>query len=181
MNIVCLDLEGVLVPEIWIAFAEASGIPELKRTTRDEPDYDKLMNYRLDILNQHGVAVGLAEPAQLVLIIGGQAVSQVGMAHHQHAPLCQIPGEFVIPLDVLAHAVDDLQNGPGLPGGDPAQAVEPMDAIGGGNEKFLSFHGNHSFMQTSHACQMTVRRLPTLKASPMMCTCLSFLAMGAER
>ena len=54
MFITCLDLEGVLVPEIWIAFAEASGIPELKRTTRDEPDYDKLMKYRLDILNQHG-------------------------------------------------------------------------------------------------------------------------------
>ena len=49
MNIVCLDLEGVLVPEIWIAFAEASGIPELKRTTRDEPDYDKLMKWRLGI------------------------------------------------------------------------------------------------------------------------------------
>ena len=54
MNIVCLDMEGVLVPEIWIAFSEASGIPELRRTTRDEPDYDKLMRYRLDILNQHG-------------------------------------------------------------------------------------------------------------------------------
>lgn len=53
MNIVCLDLEGVLVPEIWIAFAEASGIPELKRTTRDEPDYDKLMNFRLEILKEH--------------------------------------------------------------------------------------------------------------------------------
>ncbi len=53
MNIVCLDMEGVLVPEIWIAFAEASGIPELKRTTRDEPDYNKLMNYRLDILREH--------------------------------------------------------------------------------------------------------------------------------
>ena len=53
MDIVCLDLEGVLVPEIWIAFAEASGIPELKRTTRDEPDYDKLMNWRLDILKEH--------------------------------------------------------------------------------------------------------------------------------
>ena len=49
MNIVCLDLEGVLVPEIWIAFAEASGIPELKRTTRDEPDYNKLMNWRLGV------------------------------------------------------------------------------------------------------------------------------------
>ena len=55
MNIVCLDLEGVLVPEIWIAFAEESGIPELKRTTRDEPDYDKLMHWRLGILKEHGL------------------------------------------------------------------------------------------------------------------------------
>ena len=57
MNIVCLDLEGVLVPEIWIAFAEASGIPELKRTTRDEPDYDKLMKWRIGILNEHGLGL----------------------------------------------------------------------------------------------------------------------------
>ena len=57
MNIVCLDMEGVLVPEIWIAFAQASGIPELERTTRDEPDYDKLMKYRLDILNKHGLGL----------------------------------------------------------------------------------------------------------------------------
>lgn len=57
MYITCLDLEGVLVPEIWIAFAEASGIPELKKTTRDEPDYDKLMNYRLDILREHGLGL----------------------------------------------------------------------------------------------------------------------------
>lgn len=55
MNVVCLDLEGVLVPEIWIEFAEATGIEELKRTTRDEPDYDKLMGYRLDILREHGL------------------------------------------------------------------------------------------------------------------------------
>ena len=54
MNIVCLDMEGVLVPEIWIAFAKESGIPELKLTTRDEPDYDKLMKYRLNILKEHG-------------------------------------------------------------------------------------------------------------------------------
>ncbi|MDR0312121.1 MAG: bifunctional phosphoserine phosphatase/homoserine phosphotransferase ThrH [Treponema sp.] len=53
MNIVCLDLEGVLVPEIWIAFSEATGIPEFRRTTRDEPDYDKLMNYRLALLKKH--------------------------------------------------------------------------------------------------------------------------------
>ena len=57
MNIVCLDMEGVLVPEIWIAFSEASGIPELKRTTRDEPDYDKLMNWRLGILREHGLGL----------------------------------------------------------------------------------------------------------------------------
>ena len=59
LNIVCLDLEGVLVPEIWIAFSEASGIPELRRTTRDEPDYDKLMRWRLGILREHGL--GLAD------------------------------------------------------------------------------------------------------------------------
>ena len=57
MNIVCLDLEGVLVPEIWIAFSEASGIPELKRTTRDEPDYRKLMHWRMGILKEHGLGL----------------------------------------------------------------------------------------------------------------------------
>ena len=55
MNIVCLDMEGVLVPEIWIAFAEESGIPELRRTTRDEPDYDKLMRWRIDLLREKGM------------------------------------------------------------------------------------------------------------------------------
>ena len=55
MNIVCLDLEGVLVPEIWIAFADKTGIPEFRRTTRDEPDYDKLMHYRIDLLDKHGL------------------------------------------------------------------------------------------------------------------------------
>ena len=64
MIITCLDLEGVLVPEIWIAFAEESGIPELKKTTRDEPDYDKLMRYRLDILKQHGL--GLKEVQETI-------------------------------------------------------------------------------------------------------------------
>lgn len=57
MYITCLDVEGVLVPEIWIAFAEASGIPELKKTTRDEPDYDKLMKWRLGILKEHGLGL----------------------------------------------------------------------------------------------------------------------------
>ena len=64
MNVVCLDLEGVLAPEIWVEFAKVSGIPELERTTRDEPDYDKLMNYRLDILRQHGM--GLHEVQQVI-------------------------------------------------------------------------------------------------------------------
>ena len=67
MDIVCLDLEGVLVPEIWIAFAEASGIPELKRTTRDEPDYNKLINWRLGILKQHGL--GLKEIQETIAAI----------------------------------------------------------------------------------------------------------------
>ena len=67
MYITCLDMEGVLVPEIWIAFAEATGIPELKRTTRDEPDYDKLMRYRLDILKAHGL--GLKEIQQVIATI----------------------------------------------------------------------------------------------------------------
>ena len=67
MFITCLDLEGVLVPEIWIAFAEASGIPELKRTTRDEPDYDKLMKWRLGILKEHGL--GLKEIQETIVKI----------------------------------------------------------------------------------------------------------------
>ena len=58
MNVVCLDLEGVLVPEIWIAFAEATGIPDFRRTTRDEPDYDKLMQYRIGLLDKHGFGLG---------------------------------------------------------------------------------------------------------------------------
>jgi phosphoserine/homoserine phosphotransferase len=66
-NIVCLDLEGVLVPEIWIAFSEATGIPELKRTTRDEPDYNKLMNFRLSILKEHGL--GLKEIQDVIATI----------------------------------------------------------------------------------------------------------------
>ena len=57
MDIVCLDLEGVLVPEIWIAFAQESGIPELKKTTRDEPDYDKLMRWRIGVLKEHGLGL----------------------------------------------------------------------------------------------------------------------------
>ena len=67
MYITCLDMEGVLVPEIWIAFAEASGIPELKRTTRDEPDYDKLMHWRLGVLKEHGL--GLKEIQETIASI----------------------------------------------------------------------------------------------------------------
>ena len=67
MYVTCLDLEGVLVPEIWIAFSKASGIPELKKTTRDEPDYDKLMNYRLNILKEHGL--GLKEIQDVIATI----------------------------------------------------------------------------------------------------------------
>lgn len=67
MNIVCLDLEGVLVPEIWIAFAKATGIPELERTTRDEPDYDKLMKFRIGILKEHGL--GLKEIQETIATI----------------------------------------------------------------------------------------------------------------
>lgn len=67
MYITCLDLEGVLVPEIWIAFANASGIPELKKTTRDEPDYDKLMKFRIQILKEHGL--GLKEIQETIKTI----------------------------------------------------------------------------------------------------------------
>lgn len=67
MSVVCLDMEGVLVPEIWIAFAEATGIPELRRTTRDEPDYDKLMKYRIAILKEHGL--GLKEIQDVISTI----------------------------------------------------------------------------------------------------------------
>ena len=67
MDVVCLDMEGVLVPEIWIAFSEASGIPELRRTTRDEPDYDKLMKWRLGILKEHGL--GLKEIQEVIATI----------------------------------------------------------------------------------------------------------------
>ncbi|MBR6840426.1 MAG: bifunctional phosphoserine phosphatase/homoserine phosphotransferase ThrH, partial [Oscillospiraceae bacterium] len=87
MYITCLDLEGVLVPEIWIAFSEASGIPELRRTTRDEPDYDKLMRWRLGILKEHGL--GLREIQDVI------------------APLDPLPGakEFLDELRSITQAV----------------------------------------------------------------------------
>lgn len=67
MNVCCLDMEGVLVPEIWIAFSEATGIPELRRTTRDEPDYNKLMRFRMDILREHGL--GLPQIQEVIATI----------------------------------------------------------------------------------------------------------------
>ena len=67
MNVCCLDMEGVLVPEIWIAFSEATGIPELRRTTRDEPDYHKLMQFRMDILREHGL--GLSQIQEVIATI----------------------------------------------------------------------------------------------------------------
>ena len=79
MSIVCLDLEGVLIPEIWIAFAEKTGIEALKRTTRDEPDYDTLMQYRLDILNEHNLKLKDIQEEKLLLIFSRQK---------NHSPNC---------------------------------------------------------------------------------------------
>ena len=100
MNIVCLDLEGVLVPEIWIAFAEATGIPEFRRTTRDEPDYDKLMRYRLDLLSKHGL--DLAEPQSVIAGIdpfdGAREFLDALRERTQVAILSDTFYEFAMPL-----------------------------------------------------------------------------------
>ena len=100
MNIVCLDMEGVLVPEIWIAFSEASGIPELKRTTRDEPDYDKLMRWRLGVLKEHGL--GLKEIQQTIARIdplpGAKAFLDALRAKTQVIILSDTFEEFAKPL-----------------------------------------------------------------------------------
>ena len=100
MNIVCLDLEGVLVPEIWIAFAEESGIPALKRTTRDEPDYGKLMNFRLGILREHGL--GLPEIQAVIAKIdplpGAKAFLDSFRAQTQAVILSDTFEEFAMPL-----------------------------------------------------------------------------------
>ena len=87
MYITCLDLEGVLVPEIWIAFAEETGIPELKRTTRDEPDYDKLMKYRLNILKEHGL--GLKEIQE--------TIAKIDIVTGNGIIVCESPAESVLP------------------------------------------------------------------------------------
>ena len=100
MNIVCLDMEGVLVPEIWIAFAETSGIPELKRTTRDEPDYDKLMRWRLGVLKEHGL--GLKQIQQTIAEIdplpGAKAFLDALRRRTQVVILSDTFEEFAMPL-----------------------------------------------------------------------------------
>ena len=100
MNIVCLDLEGVLVPEIWIAFAEKTGIPEFKRTTRDEPDYDKLMRYRMDLLDRHGL--GLREIQDVIAKIdpmeGAKEFLDALRAKTQVLILSDTFYEFAMPL-----------------------------------------------------------------------------------
>ena len=100
MNIVCLDMEGVVVPEIWIAFAEESGIPELKRTTRDEPDYDKLMRWRMDILRQHGL--GRREIQAVIAKIdplpGAKAFLDALRAETQVVILSDTFDQFAMPL-----------------------------------------------------------------------------------
>ena len=100
MNIVCLDMEGVVVPEIWIAFAEASGITELKRTTRDEPDYDKLMKWRIGILKEHGL--GLKEIQETIAKIdplpGAKAFLDALRAETQVIILSDTFEEFAKPL-----------------------------------------------------------------------------------
>ena len=100
MNIVCLDMEGVLVPEIWIAFSQESGIPELKRTTRDEPDYDKLMRWRLDILKEHGL--GLPQIQEVISRIeplpGAKEFLDALRAETQVIILSDTFEEFAMPL-----------------------------------------------------------------------------------
>ncbi|MBQ6973687.1 MAG: bifunctional phosphoserine phosphatase/homoserine phosphotransferase ThrH [Oscillospiraceae bacterium] len=100
MNIVCLDMEGVVVPEIWIAFAQESGIPELKRTTRDEPDYDKLMRWRMDILRQHGL--GLREIQAVIAKIdplpGAKEFLDALRAETQVVILSDTFDQFAMPL-----------------------------------------------------------------------------------
>lgn len=100
MNIVCLDMEGVLVPEIWIEFAEASGISELMRTTRDEPDYDKLMNWRIGVLRDHGM--GLKEIQDVIATIeplpGAKAFLDELRKHAQVIVLSDTFEQFAMPL-----------------------------------------------------------------------------------
>ena len=107
MYVTCLDLEGVLVPEIWIAFAEASGIPELKKTTRDEPDYNKLMNYRLSILKEHGL--GLKEIQDVIAAIDPMEGAKEFL--DELRSLCQV----VIISDTFAQFAAPLMKKLGMP------------------------------------------------------------------
>ena len=107
MYVTCLDLEGVLVPEIWIAFAEASGIPELKKTTRDEPDYDKLMKYRLNILNEHGL--GLKEIQDVIATIDPMEGAKEFL--DELRSLCQV----IILSDTFAQFAAPLMKKLGMP------------------------------------------------------------------
>ena len=107
MYVTCLDLEGVLVPEIWIAFAEASGIPELKKTTRDEPDYNKLMNYRLAILKEHGL--GLKEIQDVIATIDPMEGAKEFL--DELRSLCQV----IIISDTFAQFAAPLMKKLGMP------------------------------------------------------------------
>ena len=100
MQLVCLDLEGVLVPEIWIEFANAVGVPELRRTTRDEPDYDKLMRFRLDLLRQHGLGLPQIQKVigSLVPLPGAQAFMTWLRERYQVIILSDTYYEFAMPL-----------------------------------------------------------------------------------
>lgn len=100
MNIVCLDMEGVLVPEIWIAFAEESGIPELRRTTRDEPDYDKLMRWRIDLLRQRGLKLSQIQDtiARIDPLPGAKAFLDALREETQVVILSDTFDQFAMPL-----------------------------------------------------------------------------------
>ena len=110
MFLTCLDLEGVLVPEIWIAFSEVSGIPELRRTTRDEPDYDKLMRWRMEILREHGL--GLKEIQNVIARIdplpGAKGFLDALRAMTQVVIVSDTFEEFAQPLMKKTRLADDL-------------------------------------------------------------------------
>ena len=120
MNIVCLDMEGVVLPEIWIAFAEASGIPELTRTTREEPDYEKLMAWRLNILKEHGLGLKeiQATIAKIDPLPGARAFLDALRAETQVVIISDTFEEFVMPLmeklgwpTIFCHSLEVAEDG----------------------------------------------------------------------
>lgn len=120
MNIVCLDMEGVVMPEIWIAFAEASGIPELTRTTREEPDYEKLMAWRLGILKEHGLGLKeiQATIAKIDPLPGAREFLDTLRAETQVVIISDTFEEFVMPLmeklgwpTIFCHSMEVAENG----------------------------------------------------------------------